>query len=117
MDLYSYKGSYPYELPTNMTGYDIADFILVQTQPSLQPGEVLEWSGTEWQVRGPNDSETDLKVFACRELRTKLLKESDWTQLPDTSINSILWAVYRQKLRDISKSPGFPWAFEWPSSP
>jgi hypothetical protein len=32
--------------------------------------------------------------------RDRLLKESDWTQLPDAPLNGAAWATYRQSLRD-----------------
>lgn len=32
--------------------------------------------------------------------RDRLLKESDWTQLPDTAVDRQAWATYRQALRD-----------------
>lgn len=32
--------------------------------------------------------------------RDRLLKESDWTQLPDSPCDTQAWATYRQALRD-----------------
>lgn len=32
--------------------------------------------------------------------RDRLLFASDWTQLPDSPVDSAAWAVYRQQLRD-----------------
>ena len=32
--------------------------------------------------------------------RDRLLKESDWTQLPDAPVDRQAWATYRQALRD-----------------
>ncbi len=32
--------------------------------------------------------------------RDRLLKESDWTQLPDAPCDTQAWATYRQALRD-----------------
>ena len=32
--------------------------------------------------------------------RDRLLKESDWTQLPDAPVDQQAWATYRQTLRD-----------------
>lgn len=36
----------------------------------------------------------------CRLHRDRLLAESDWTQLPDSSADRETWATYRQALRD-----------------
>jgi hypothetical protein len=35
-----------------------------------------------------------------RVIRDLLLKESDWTQLPDAPCDAQAWATYRQALRD-----------------
>ena len=35
-----------------------------------------------------------------RNHRDRLLKESDWTQLPDAPVDQQAWATYRQTLRD-----------------
>ena len=51
---------------------------------TLDPEEVpVEW----WQER-------------MRLHRDRLLKESDWTQLPDAPVDRQAWATYRQTLRD-----------------
>ena len=54
----------------------------------------------------PNDAElTDDQWFdGCRLHRDRLLKESDWTQLPDATCNREAWATYRQTLRDFPAS-------------
>ena len=36
--------------------------------------------------------------------RDRLLAESDWTQLPDSSADRETWATYRQALRDFPKT-------------
>lgn len=54
---------------------------------------------------------------AAREQRSAKLAESDWTQLTDAPINSALWAVYRQQLRDVPSQVGFPWGINWPTQP
>ena len=50
-----------------------------------------------------------------REQRNRLLAESDWTQLADSSANKVIYASYRQALRDITKQSGFPWDIIWPT--
>jgi hypothetical protein len=50
--------------------------------------------------------------------RQDLLQASDWTQLPDVSIDTkSAWAAYRQELRDITDQPGFPDNIVWPTPP
>jgi hypothetical protein len=50
--------------------------------------------------------------------RDFLLKECDWTQMPDyNGANKASWATYRQALRDVPTQSGFPWAIQWPTKP
>lgn len=50
--------------------------------------------------------------------RNKLLSQSDWTQMPDVTLeNKASWAAYRQALRDLPAQPGFPQSLVWPVSP
>lgn len=48
-----------------------------------------------------------IKLELIRNRRDCLLKESDWTQLPDNPLTLAQredWAIYRQALRDIPAS-------------
>lgn len=38
--------------------------------------------------------------MTMRHIRNLLLKDSDWTQLPDAPCDRDAWAAYRQALRD-----------------
>jgi len=54
-----------------------------------------------------------------RGKRDLLLKESDWTQLPDSPLNEAqraAWAAYRQALRDLPNDVNWPNldADDWP---
>ena len=51
------------------------------------------------------------------EQRQALLVSSDWTQLPDVSVDKTAWATYRQELRDITQRSGFPITIDWPVAP
>lgn len=59
----------------------------------------------------PNSPETS------RKLRDKLLAESDWTQLPDSTADKAAWAVYRQSLRDLPSQNSFLDGPVWPFTP
>jgi len=51
----------------------------------------------------PYDGDTipdDHLLERMRQHRDRLLKESDWTQLPDAPVDREQWATYRQALRD-----------------
>lgn len=53
-----------------------------------------------------------------RTERDRLLAATDWTQLPDVPEETrLLWAPYRQALRDVPKQSGFPYEIEWPTPP
>ena len=58
--------------------------------------------------------------FAIRNRRNALLKESDWTQYPDSPLSAEqkqAWATYRQALRDIPNQAGFPTDVQFPAAP
>ena len=54
---------------------------------------------------------------SIRNQRTEKLKDSDWTQIADSTADKTAWATYRQALRDITAQSGFPWTITWPESP
>ena len=54
---------------------------------------------------------------AVRQTRTEKLKDSDWTQIADSTADKTAWATYRQALRDITAQSGFPWTITWPDAP
>jgi hypothetical protein len=54
---------------------------------------------------------------AMRKQRNEKLKDSDWTQIADSTADKAVWATYRQALRDITAQSGFPWDITWPSAP
>lgn len=57
---------------------------------------------------------------AVRWMRSLLLNNSDWTQLPDAKLDSTAreaWAAYRQRLRDITQFFSRPQDVTWPDEP
>ena len=54
---------------------------------------------------------------SVRASRTEKLKDSDWTQIADSTADKTAWATYRQALRDITGQAGFPWTITWPDAP
>jgi hypothetical protein len=48
----------------------------------------------------PDEVPVEWYAERMRIHRDRLLKESDWTQLPDAPIDREAWATYRQALRD-----------------
>jgi hypothetical protein len=59
-----------------------------------------------------------LQAINIRAKRNQILKDSDWTQLPDIpqAIRDI-WAAYRQLLRDLPQQSSFPNDIIWPTAP
>ena len=54
---------------------------------------------------------------SVRDQRNQKLKDSDWSQVADAPVDKAAWALYRQALRDIPTSAGFPWDIQWPDAP
>ena len=57
------------------------------------------------------------QAASVRNSRTEKLKDSDWTQIADSTADKAVWATYRQALRDITAQSGFPWTITWPTQP
>ena len=58
----------------------------------------------------------NVKATAERKNRNGLLAECDWTQVGDSTVADA-WKTYRQELRDITSSAGFPHNITWPTKP
>ena len=57
---------------------------------------------------------------SVREVRDRLLAETDWTQIPDvplTAVETERWRTYRQALRDIPQTISDPCNIIWPAIP
>ena len=98
---------------------------IVDAIDELRPG--AEWvidggtySGLRWLDKSqtkPSETEVsdklsqiklELPAKLVREKRNQLLSESDWTQTRDNvRLNDSSWIIYRQELRDITKSASF----------
>ena len=57
------------------------------------------------------------QAASMRAERNRRIAECDWTQLPDSPVDKAVWATYRQALRDLPKTEGFPWNISWPATP
>ena len=116
-NLYSYKGAYPYPLPSDMSNYDINDFVLVSEKPTIEKNQVLEWNGTNWVVRNANYAEIDIKWQEVRNLRDSLLANTDIQILKYLEKNLTVptgLANYRQALRDLPQIETNPFDIKWP---
>jgi len=64
-----------------------------------------------------NNLSSELKWDSIRGERNRILSESDWTQLSDSVVDKLLWANYRQLLRDIPQNFQSPDSVVWPTRP
>ena len=85
-----------------------ADRPATETEPAKTAAEQM----VEYKAR--MDTEQAKRIRADRNNR---LNDSDWSQLGDSTADKAAWATYRQALRDIPTSEGFPWNVVWPDTP
>jgi hypothetical protein len=54
-----------------------------------------------------------------RAKRDQLIRESDWTMVPDASVDQAQWVAYRQILRDLPQTyaESGPESVVWPTQP
>jgi hypothetical protein len=109
-------------------GYGVYDFsnqpeldryqISVETLPVRNDRGI--WRQT-WQIQEMTAEQKlaadETKAIAMRQQRNQLLSACDWTQLPDAPVDRVVWATYRQELRDVTAQSGFPWEVVWPEKP
>jgi hypothetical protein len=66
-----------------------------------------------------NDDEVsdELYLVRLRFWRDGELANSDWTQLPDSPVDKVAWAEYREALRDLPSSNKDPRKIDLPVRP
>jgi hypothetical protein len=52
-----------------------------------------------------------------RQERNRLLQASDYRMVSDAPWDTAEWATYRQQLRDLPSTEGFPHSITWPTEP
>jgi|TARA_R110000796_G_scaffold42196_1_gene104444 hypothetical protein len=68
--------------------------------------------------QGPIELEdTTIEQGQIRTMRNGLLSESDWTQLPNSPADSVVWESYRQLLRDLPIETFNLKTVVWPTKP
>jgi hypothetical protein len=70
-------------------------------------------------IFNPNfpDATNEQKWDQIRLWRNVELAKSDWTQLPDSPVDKLAWATYRQALRDLPAQGGSANAVTFPIKP
>ena len=86
----------------------------VFTETTDDDGNVTTAADNEAAYRAGVDAKAAATV---RTERNKKLADSDWTQLADSGADATAWATYRQSLRDLPSSDGFPHDVTWPTAP
>ena len=84
------------------------DRAATETEPAMTAAE------QETAYKAMKDAE---QAKSVRNSRTEKLKDSDWTQIVDSTADKAAWATYRQALRDVPTQAGFPWTVTWPDTP
>lgn len=136
MTLYSHNGTWPTELPnriylsngrsrtdkSSFTAEELADagWVAVSDPPTVTYPNKLDWDGTDWVVRPPNQSEINARWTEVRRIRDERLKQTDIYILrayeqgltPDPVL-----VTYRQGLRDLPDNNVDPFFVTWPSMP
>jgi hypothetical protein len=75
-----------------------------------------------WESVDASETEIENRIqqkwAEVREHRTELLKECDWTVLPDSPVGDTLndWILYRQELRNVTNQSN-PFNIIWPTQP
>ncbi len=84
-----------------------ASCVLVPVEDNLvnQPLKV-EKNGDEYILSVDAQAKLEQAWQDLRSRRNQLLRDSDWTQMPDSPLAQearLIWSEYRQKLRDLPK--------------
>lgn len=133
--LYSKNGSYPAPLPHRITLSDgmtrtdaetftpeeIADAGYVSVDDPIQPEypRKLEWTGSAWSIREPNESEVAARWGQIKEECTRLLEATDYKVIKAVEVGELPpanYVQYRQELRDLYNNINNvdPWFVEFP---
>ena len=99
---------------TKITGFDENRTIIRSTNP--------DDFGVDWtKVKAKYDELVAAEPLKeLREVRNRLLNESDWTRMDDNGLTDeqkAKWAKYRQDLRDITKTATSLDDVTWPTKP
>jgi hypothetical protein len=126
--------SFPrYFVGVNLETFGVAE-VLTAPSPSIDASKEYVIEGTPeftndswrqtWIVKQNDqitiDDHFEAKIVFFKGARSELLAQSDWTQSPDSPLTDekkTEWKVYRQALRDIPSTSGYPEKINWPVKP
>ena len=90
--------------------------VVANAEPALVDGS---WT-LDWSVVAKTQDEIASEASGARHERDELLAQCDWTQMPDSPLDSTTkqsWFDYRIALRDITEQSVFPTDITWPTAP
>lgn len=90
--------------------------VVANAEPALVDGS---WT-LDWSVVSKTEDEIASEARGVRYERDELLTQCDWTQIPNSPLDSTIkasWATYRTALRDVTGQSGFPTNITWPTTP
>ena len=93
------------DLTTLLVKFEILKAEVASLDEKINEHKVLELEDSSWEN--------------VRKKRDYLLKSSDWTMNPDTTIDQAQWSAYRQILRDLPQTykDKTPDEVVWPVQP
>lgn len=96
------------------SGYFISNGAVTPLPERPSTAHAFNYTTKQWEP------DAALAATQVQTQRLKLLQESDWAALPDvpmTPEERVLWAAYRQGLRDVPAQVGYPLNVVWPVKP
>ena len=113
----------PFSPPEGYEAVADAPFPAVDHTQNVAEGEPLLFGGKwtrNWVVTDASAEQiaerTNARWALVRADRNARLATCDWTQLSDAPVDDLVWADYRQELRDITAQAD-PFNIVWPQEP
>lgn len=94
------------------TNYVLGPIFTDRPATDTEPAQTAAEQETAYKARKDAEQATNV-----RNSRTEMLKDSDWTQIADSTADKAAWATYRTALRNVPAQAGFPWTIAWPDAP
>ena len=88
-------------------------------QGAFDPNEyrIVNGEAVKKSIKEVEADQISIAWVKFRNLRNAMLKDCDWTQVPDAPVDQAAWASYRQELRDLPSKTEDPRNPAWPTPP
>lgn len=106
---------------TTFTAEEIADagYVAAPEKPTAQYPNKVDWDGTQWVAREPNQAEINAQIRSVQTSCESLLASTDYKVIKAMELGQPLdpaYTAYRQALRDLYNNIHLdPWNPTWPS--